>query len=194
VQPNRTLRSPWLVHHFAFSEVLLTPVLLLQNPSRAHIPLPVSPCGRFNKELLMRAYPLNSPEAAARIVALVLIADGHVCRSEFDILTELNAAAELGLPTDGMPRVVQTLCEDLLMADSSNMLGTVDEASLASLMAEVDDPALQRKVLQFAAAAAQADTHLAEGEAVVMAAAQRHWGMGWPEASNSPRERLPEAA
>jgi hypothetical protein len=34
----------------------------------------------------MRSYSRNSPEAAARIVALVLIADGHVCRSEFDVL------------------------------------------------------------------------------------------------------------
>lgn len=143
----------------------------------------------------MRAYPLNSPEAAARIVALVLIADGHVCRSELDILRELNAARELGLPADGMPGVVQTLCEDLLMSDNSgSMLGSVDEASLASLMAEVDDPTLQRKVLQFAAAAAQADSLLAEGEAIVMAAAQRHWGMTLADVSSGLGQALPQAA
>jgi hypothetical protein len=63
----------------------------------------------------MRTYPCNSPEAAARIVALVLIADGHVCRSEFDAMNQLDAHAELGLPPDTLPRVVHTLCEDLLM-------------------------------------------------------------------------------
>jgi hypothetical protein len=45
-------------------------------------------------------------------------------------------------------------------------------------MAEVDAPPLQRKVLQLAAAAASADRHLADGEALVLAAARRHWGAG----------------
>lgn len=128
----------------------------------------------------MRSYPRNSPEAAARIVALVLIADGHVCRSEFDALNQLDGPRELGLQADGLPRIVQTLCEDLLMGDqgSGSMLGALDDRSLASLMAEVDDPALQRKVLALAEAAARADRHFAEGEALVLAAACRHWGLG----------------
>ncbi|CAN7553016.1 hypothetical protein LJR118_004018 [Acidovorax sp. LjRoot118] len=32
------------------------------------------------KEKIMRSYPHNSPEAAARIVALLLISDGNVSR------------------------------------------------------------------------------------------------------------------
>jgi hypothetical protein len=127
----------------------------------------------------MRSYPRNSPEAAARIVALVLIADGHVCRSEVDALNQLDAPRELGLEPDGLPRILQTLCEDLLMGDhgSGSMLGAVDDSSLASLMAEVDEPALQRKVLRLAVAAARADRHLADGEALVLAAVRRHWGL-----------------
>ena len=127
----------------------------------------------------MRSYPRNSPEAAARIVALVLIADGHVCRSEFDALNHLEGPRELGLEPDGLPRIVQTLCEDLLMGDngSGSMLGSVDESTLASLMAEVSEPALQQKVLRLAVAAARADRHLADGEAMVLAAARRHWGL-----------------
>lgn len=63
----------------------------------------------FTKEHRMRSYPRNSPEAAARIVALVLIADGHVCRSEFDVFEQLDGPRELGLPPDSLPRIVQTL-------------------------------------------------------------------------------------
>jgi hypothetical protein len=122
----------------------------------------------------MRSYPRNSPEAAARIVALVLIADGNVCRSEFDALNRLDAAGVLGLAPDGLPRIVQTLCEDLLMG------GMVDDEGLALLMAEVDDPALQRTVLRLALAASQADRHLADGETLVLNAAARHWGIGAP--------------
>lgn len=128
----------------------------------------------------MRSYPRNSPEAAARIVALVFIADGHVCRSEFDVFEQLDGPRELGLEPAGLPHIVQTLCEDLLMGEhrSGSMLGGLDDSGLALLMAELDDPALQRKVLRLAVAAARADRHLADGEAIVLAAARQHWGMG----------------
>ena len=136
----------------------------------------------------MRSYPRNSPEAAARIVALVLIADGHVCRSEFDVFEQLDGPRELGMQSNCLPRIVQTLCEDLLMGDygSGSMLGAVDEGAWASLMAEVDEPALQRKVLRLAVAAARADRHLADGEALVLAAARRHWGLGEETEAGSP--------
>ena len=44
----------------------------------------------------MRSYPRNSPQAAARIVALLLIADGHVSRSEMDALYGRDIERELG--------------------------------------------------------------------------------------------------
>jgi len=125
----------------------------------------------------MRTYPCNSPEAAARLVALVLIADGHVCRSELDALDHLEAARELGLQPGAMPGIVQTLCEDLLLGAyaSGSLLANVDDDALASLMAEVTDPVLRAKVLRLAAAVANADRHLAEGEVLVLEAARRHW-------------------
>lgn len=125
----------------------------------------------------MRTYPCNSPEAAARLVALVLIADGHVCRSEVVMLERLDAARELGLAPDAMPKIIQTLCEDLLLsADASgSMVAHLDESALAALMAEVTDPSLQAKVLELATAVANADHHLADGESLVLIAASRHW-------------------
>jgi hypothetical protein len=42
-------------------------------------------------------------------------------------------------------------------------------------MAEISDPALQRKVLRLSLAAARADGHLADGETLVVEAAQHHW-------------------
>lgn len=127
----------------------------------------------------MRSYPRNSPEAAARIVALVLISDGHVCRSEFETLTKLDAARDLGLEPQNLPGIVQTLCEDLLMDgfDGGSMLSHVDDGSLASVLAEVDQPELRGKVLRLAAAAAAADRHLSDGEASMLDALSRHWGL-----------------
>jgi hypothetical protein len=125
----------------------------------------------------VRSYPRNSPEAAARIVALVLISDGHVCSSEFDILKQLGAERELGLEPHLLPHILHTLCEELLAGgyETGSIMGNVDDTALASLMAEISDPALQRTVLRLSLAAARADGHLADGETLVLEAARHHW-------------------
>lgn len=142
----------------------------------------------------MRTYPRNSPEAAARLVALVLLADGHVCSSEFEALERLDATTRLGLAPGQLPQVLHTLCEDLLLGTGcdGSMLASVDQQVLAALMAEVDDPELQRTVLALAVAAARADRHLAEGEALVLDAAVRHWGLA--DAPDARRDDLALAA
>lgn len=128
----------------------------------------------------MRSYPHNSPEAAARIVALVLISDGNVCRSEIEALQHLQVEQELGLAPGSFAPVVHTLCEDLLAGTygSATMMCSVDESTLASLLAEVSEPELQAKVLRLASAAAEADRHLADAEALVVATARRVWQAG----------------
>ena len=125
----------------------------------------------------MRSYPRNSPEAAARIVALVLVSDGHVSKAEFDILKQLRAEHELGLEPQLLPHLVHTLCEELLAGGyhTGSLISNVDDRTLAALMAEISDPALQRKVLRLSLAAARADGHLADGEAMVVQAARHHW-------------------
>jgi hypothetical protein len=125
----------------------------------------------------MRSYPRNSPEAAARIVALLLISDGHVCSSEFDILKRLGADSELGLGPHLLPQIVHTLCEEMLLGgyQAGSLMDQVDDRTLASVMAEISDPALQRTVLRLSLAAARADGHLADGETVVLEAARHHW-------------------
>ena len=128
----------------------------------------------------MRSYPLNSPEAVARIVALVLISDSHVCNSEFEALKNVDGGCALGLPPRAFHGVVQTLCEELLMDgfDGGSILSYLGDGSLASLLAEVERPELQVKVMSMAAAAVDADKHLSEGEAAVLDAIGRHWGIG----------------
>lgn len=126
----------------------------------------------------MRSYPRNSPEAAARIVALVLICDGHVCRSEVETLHRLQVEHELGMAEGSFAQVMHALCDDLLAGayGGGSSMCSVDEASLAALMAEIDEPQLQARVQRLARAAAGADRHLAESEALVLAAARQAWG------------------
>ena len=144
----------------------------------------------------MRSYPRNSPEAAARIVALVLISDGHVCRSEIEALQQLEVEQALGLPRGAFSQVLHTLCEDLLLGayGSGSMMCSVDEATLASLLAEVDEPALQAEVLRLAGAAAQADRHLADAELLVVTAARRRWLGSGARHRAGPGPKVPQPA
>jgi hypothetical protein len=127
----------------------------------------------------MRKYAKNSPQAAARIVALTLIADGDIGKTELALLDELAVHQQLGLERDALHAVIDTLCEDLL---SSKQLAwadacPVDEYVLAKLMAEIDDPALRRQVLGLCVKLAEVDDHVAEGESIVLIAAVAHWGL-----------------
>jgi hypothetical protein len=53
----------------------------------------------------------------------------------------------------------------------------VDQATLAALMADIDDPALRRTLLRLCLAIVDADEHVADGESVMLTAAIDHWGL-----------------
>jgi uncharacterized tellurite resistance protein B-like protein len=127
----------------------------------------------------VRTHPRNSPQAAARIVALSLLADGHLCKAEIDLLDRLDAHRQLGLERAELHAVLQTFCEDLL----SSMHLTWEEAcrvdahTLAELMAEIDDPQLRLRLLNLCVAVVEADEHVSDGESIVLGAAVEHWGL-----------------
>ncbi len=127
----------------------------------------------------MRSYPTNSPQAAARIVALTLVADGHVSRTELDVLDRVGAYRQLGLERDAMHSVLQGFCEDLLQASDPHWVGAcqVDPRTLSQLMAEIESPALRVTVLRLCVAVAEADDHVADGESIVLVSAVEQWGL-----------------
>jgi hypothetical protein len=129
----------------------------------------------------MRKYAQNSPQAAARIVALTVVADGDVGKAELAAIDELAVHRQLGLEPDAFQEVIDAFCEDLL---SSKQLAwadacPVDEYTLAELMGEIDDPTLRRTVLALCVKLAEADDLVAEGESVVLIAAVAHWGLNY---------------
>lgn len=127
----------------------------------------------------MRSYPHNSPQAAARIVALAMLADGHVCKSELDLLERMDGHVQLGLTPEQMLAVVHEVCEDMLSSSAMCWGGScqVDEHTLTALLAEVGDPVLRARVLNLCVALVESDQHVADGEAVVLTAAVEQWGL-----------------
>ena len=127
----------------------------------------------------MRIYPCDSPQAAARIVALTVLADRDISKTELELLDRLAVHEQLGLDREEFQTVLDSLCEDLLSSEQLQWADAcpVDDRTLAGLMGEIEDPALRRKLLRLCIEIAEADGQVADGEAIVLTAAVEHWGL-----------------
>ncbi len=130
----------------------------------------------------MRPYPRNSPRAAARIVALTLLADGQLKPVELSSLEALLGHQRLGLRRYELHAVLNDFCNDLL--DEARAKHDDDchitPALIELLLADIDAPALQRQVLALCAGVARADGTLDDGERIVLDAAIEQWRMAPP--------------
>lgn len=124
----------------------------------------------------MRTCLHNSPQAAAHVVALVLIADGYVGPSEERTLEKLDIGRELGIEPAEFTRIARTLLEDRSTANPPPpMAGYVDRAMLDARLAEIDDPALRNKTIRLCLAVASADDYLAANEIATLRAILAAW-------------------
>ncbi len=128
---------------------------------------------------MMRSYPVNSPQAAARIVALTVVADGDIGDAEIRWLDRLVVHEQLGLARHAFHAVLDSFCEDLLSSGQLKWADAcpVDERTLADLMGEVQDHALRLKLLRLCVELAEVDAHVDDGESSVLTAAVEHWGL-----------------
>jgi uncharacterized tellurite resistance protein B-like protein len=127
----------------------------------------------------MRSYPDNSPQAAARIVALTVLADGDIGESEIELLDRLAVHEQLGLKRHEMHALLDLFCEDLLSSEQLTWADAcpVDERTLAELMGEIQDLSLRQKLMRICVELAEVDRHVAEGESIVLTAAVEQWGL-----------------
>jgi uncharacterized tellurite resistance protein B-like protein len=125
----------------------------------------------------MRTYPLNSPQAAARLLAMALVADGNYALSEIRALDRLDAARQLGLSPQDLKAVIEAFCEDLLLGAQGEWLGSsqLDAATRQALLAEVTDPDLRATIVALCEAVVEADGHLADGETAMLDSLTRAW-------------------
>jgi uncharacterized tellurite resistance protein B-like protein len=146
-------------------------------------------------ESSMRNYPSNSPEAAARLLALALVSDGHVSKAEIDTLDSLKAHTQLGLTRERLHAVLHATCEDLLHHGDMAFHGsaTLERDTLQHLLDELTDPALRWTVLQLCFAAVGADGHLADGESTVIETALQHWDLPLPVTELPVRDAMGQA-
>ena len=125
----------------------------------------------------MRTYPINSPQAAARLLAMALVADGSYSLTEIRALDRIQASRRLGLSSRALKTVLDHFCEDLLADARGRWTGSadMDETLRQQMLDEVRDPALRAQVVDLCQAIIQADGHEADGEAALLDALTRAW-------------------
>ncbi|WP_322104599.1 TerB family tellurite resistance protein [Paraburkholderia sp. J41] len=126
----------------------------------------------------MRTYLHNSPQAAGRIVAIALLADGHLSNEELVAVHRARIAERLGLAPGEFGSIMQGLCEDLLLTNAHMNWSDackLDSDVMQQVMHELDDPALRSKVLSLCHVAVYADGHVADTEVALLATLGRAW-------------------
>ena len=127
----------------------------------------------------MRNYPTDSPQAAARIIALIVVADGQIAQNELDLLAHLDVDTRLGSDQGDAFGVLDNFCEDLLSSHQFQRGDAcpVDDATLTRLMGDIQSPPLRMTLLQLCIDIAESDAHVAQGESIVLNAAADNWGL-----------------
>lgn len=143
----------------------------------------------------MRKYTNNSPEAGARVVAMALMADGAIDRSEVLLLERQDVIARLGLGAEQFDSIYYEFSTDMLATAQRNASGRLElgKPAMKALLDEISDPLLQRKILRIMLDIVNADRRLTADEAVLIALALECWDMdlcGMTE-SSVPRHCLP---
>lgn len=123
----------------------------------------------------MKHYPVNSPEAAARVLAMAMVADGQYSLIELRALDRQNVPALLGIAPEAFKAVVDDFCQDLLLASEGQWTGAVDPSMRQQLMQDITDRRLQELILQQCEALMLADGHLADGEVELLDALSAAW-------------------
>lgn len=125
----------------------------------------------------LSSYPRNSPQAAARILAVALISNGKMQPSELAAMEAHDARGQLDITDLDWHDVVHDLCAHLL-STATHGTGTdcrIDPRLIEQMLDEVDDVALQRRVLRLCTVIADADGQIDEGEETVLLAAVNRW-------------------
>ncbi len=125
----------------------------------------------------MRHYPSDSPEAMTRVVALALLVDGAIDLSELETLRRNDIVNRLGIDHARFDKVIHELCEDMLAYANLKPSGQyeLDPQSIGHLLADIEDPKLQKQVLSAMLDIVNADGNLARSETALVAQAIKQW-------------------
>lgn len=127
----------------------------------------------------MRHYEPDSARAAARILALTLLADGGLHRAELESLLRSRLLHRLGLDNRDFERILHEYCEDLQVTThylDGLRMQPPDEV-IQTLLGDIRDERLQAGLLEAMQEIVAADGVETSAEIALLAGAVRKWGM-----------------
>ncbi len=133
----------------------------------------------------MTTYPIDSPLAVARLLALAVTVDGVPLEVELRLLEERGVLEALKLSREDFEDVMDTLCADLRRIAPVDKQGfrCLSHTQVRALLSEVQNPALQREVAALLFDIVSSDHRLVRAESLLMWDALTHWGLHLREVS-----------
>ena len=125
----------------------------------------------------MRRYTQNSPEAMARIIALVVLADGDLDDCEVEMLDRLGVYERIGASRRTFIRVVQEYFEDLLRDHTGDRVPLLDAQRLDAVLDAVDDEKKRVDLAAIMLSLISADGDMSDAELATLRHVLEHWGL-----------------
>lgn len=131
-------------------------------------------------ETLVQSHSPSQSRAAARVLALALLADGRLSAGERAALQAGDAVMrEIGIAPEMLESELQSCSGSLLAARDPDWEGAClpGAEALRGLLADVGDRECRHRLFRLCADIAEADGELSEGEFRLLAAALEQWGI-----------------
>jgi uncharacterized tellurite resistance protein B-like protein len=126
----------------------------------------------------MKAYAKNSPEALARVLAMIMITDARLDDREIEILDELRIFDIIGLSRGQFSQVVQDYCVELMQTcDEDGRIRLIDPERINEIVDLIDDPQQRLNACGMILNIANADGRLDDSELAVFRHILDRWGM-----------------
>jgi uncharacterized tellurite resistance protein B-like protein len=139
-----------------------------------------------SSEVSMQHVTADSPEALARVVAMVMVADTELDPREVGVLDELDAFARLGITRGEFMRQARLYCAGLgQRMGARGWLRLSDVELIDGVLAGVRDPAKRLLVARLAAGVITADGRVQDIERLVFDHLLARWSLTRSEVSRA---------
>jgi hypothetical protein len=126
----------------------------------------------------MRPYPINSPQAIARLLAMFMISDGNMDPRELDLLEDVNVYDLINLPRKQFAQVLVDYCDDI--SDEAEQDGTIhllDTDRIEAMLAEVTDSNKRILTCVLAMDISKSDGTISDPEIVLLRHMMKEWNI-----------------
>jgi len=134
----------------------------------------------------MKTYPADSPEAMARVLAMVMLADARLDDRELQALERLDLLRLIGLTREQFSQVVKDFCDELLAAGTAGgKINLMDKARIDAIVDGVQDERKRTDAASMALILMKADQQFHDAELALLRYTLGRWGLSLDELQRS---------